>query len=34
METIGLLNKLNSIAILHEGLQDSIKSYLIEEASA
>ncbi|MES2113000.1 MAG: Crp/Fnr family transcriptional regulator [Bacteroidota bacterium] len=32
METLGLLNKLNSIAILQEGLQGAIKSYLIEEA--
>lgn len=31
METIGLLNKLNSIAILREDLQETIKSYLIEE---
>ncbi len=31
METIGLLNTLNNVTILSESLQDTIKSYLIEE---
>lgn len=31
METIGLLNKLNTIAILHKDLQEAIKPFLIEE---
>ncbi|MDB5005763.1 MAG: cAMP-binding domain of or a regulatory subunit of cAMP-dependent protein kinase [Mucilaginibacter sp.] len=31
METIGLLNTLNSITILSESLQEQIKSYLVEE---